>query len=491
MTGRYLTILEVSQKQAYIFQSNELRSNIRNSAVIAWIMSKTYMEETIQDKKLFSAKKNLVYSGGGHTVLEFETEDNAVLFTKKLTRAIREQYYGVEVFAATRQYDDALSPGENLKELTKQLERKKSIREASFHQGSFGVERINTNTLKPMLEGETLENPYHAKTPKEEDKIDKELSAKDFDRAYQFEELGGSKDKSNFIAVVHIDGNAMGKRVENLQKKYRDCPWADYKEKLNQFSTEIDLHFKEAYKEMAEYVADNIKNGKLDELDIKEKKLPVRRIITAGDDVCFVSEGRIGLECAAAFIRALSQKENHIDGEGYSACAGVAIVHQKYPFYRAYELAELLCSNAKRFGAALSEDGSGKDVSAIDWHIEFGEMRDMLEEIRESYCDADRKKLIQRPYLVNASDRILKMEPKRQYANFKKLIAGIQQKESCARSRLKELRTILKQGERETEYFLRFHKIDELMKENLQGDFELLFDAVELIDTFIELEGGI
>ena len=43
MNERYLTILEVSQKQAYIFQSNELRSNVLNSADIAWITSGEYL----------------------------------------------------------------------------------------------------------------------------------------------------------------------------------------------------------------------------------------------------------------------------------------------------------------------------------------------------------------------------------------------------------------------------------------------------------------
>ncbi len=490
MKERYLTILEVSQKQAYIFQSNELRSNVLNSAVIAWIMSEKYMEETISDRTLFDADRNLVYSGGGHTLLEFETKDDARLFTKKVTTAIRKEYQGIEVFAATLKYDEEMLPGENLKELNKKLERKKAVRSASFRQGSFGVEKINTNTLKPMLEGETLEISSKARMPEAEEKIDRELSAEGFQRVYKFEELGGSKDKSNFIAVVHIDGNAMGKRVEKLQKKYADCEWDDYKKNIGRFSQSVDDQFKEAYKEMAEYVAGNIKNNRLGDLDIREKKLPVRRIITAGDDICFVTEGRIGLECAAAFIRALGKKKNLVDTEGYAACAGVAIVHQKYPFYKAYELAEMLCSNAKKFGASLSEDGSGFDVSAIDWHIEFGEIRDTLEEIRKEYYDTDGRMLMQRPYIVEASEKILKAEPLRRYENFRNLLMEIQKEENYARGSLKELRTVLKQGEKETEYFLKFHRIEELLKEHLGDHFSLLYDAVELVDTFIKLEEG-
>ena len=61
MAERVLTILEVSQKQAYIFSSNKLRDNITNSAVIAWVMSSDYFQEKIADPKVFDRKENFVY----------------------------------------------------------------------------------------------------------------------------------------------------------------------------------------------------------------------------------------------------------------------------------------------------------------------------------------------------------------------------------------------------------------------------------------------
>lgn len=45
MGVRFLTILEVSQKQAYIFSSNKLKDNVTNSAVIAWVMDGDYFEK--------------------------------------------------------------------------------------------------------------------------------------------------------------------------------------------------------------------------------------------------------------------------------------------------------------------------------------------------------------------------------------------------------------------------------------------------------------
>lgn len=514
MSERVLAILEVSQKQSYIFSSNKLRDNVTNSAVIAWIMSEEYFEETVHNPEIFSRDKNFVYSGGGHTVLEFADEKNAVAFIKCVTAQIRREYEGIEVFAVIMEYESKKSPAENITELIKKLEIKKAVRKSAFHQGSFGIEQIDANTLKPVLLDTFGKRKSGPGMPKAELEVDKRLLPCGFEQVFKFEELGGTKNDSNFIAVVHIDGNAMGKRVKDLYEKNQYLNWESFKEELRSFSVSVDDDFKHTYLEMAEVVADKIRNGELENLSLEKNRFPIRRIITAGDDICFVTEGRIGIECAALFVKLLNQKVNN--GMPYASCAGVAIVHQKYPFYKAYELAEMLCSNAKKFGASLSCDGSGKDVSAIDWHIEFGEIKDTLDEIRSDYQMKDGGRLEMRPYIVCASDEVLEQEKFRQYDKFKKLIGKMQTKEiAYARGTLKELRKVLKQGEKETAYFLKFHQIESLALECYQEIFvdmkfdaigtgqrlerkvfvetsdgkkhSLLFDAIELLDTFISL----
>lgn len=514
MSNRFLTILEVSQKQAYIFASNKLRDNIMNSAVIAWIMSPEYFSEKIRDAGVFSADKNLVYSGGGHTVLEFETREAACIFTGRITEAILREYPGIAVFSKTVAYEDSLSPGENLKKLTAALEKKKAVRSAVFHQGSFGVEKINSNTLMPEY---AEDDPEKKTMPEPEEETDRRLSAEGYDRIYKFEDLGGSRNESSFIAVVHIDGNAMGKRVERLHEMNQDADWDSFKKKLRQFSEMIDQDFKASYMDMINIVKEKLESGVLDELSLKPGKFPVRRIITAGDDVCFVTEGRIGLECAAAFLDALTSRTNCVDGEGYAACAGVAIVHQKYPFYMAYELAEMLCSNAKRFAASLDEDGSGSKISAIDWHLEFGELKDTLEEIRADYAAADGTRMELRPYIVHAPETVRTEEPIRWYRNFRRLARSIRQGEiTYARGKMKALRGVLKCGRAETEYYLKFNRIEKLALDCYQGIYKeikydegigtgegleqkiyvktrdgnvrsLIFDAIEVSDTYIDL----
>ncbi len=510
--GRYLTIIEVSQKQAYIFAVNKLKENIRRSYEIAYITSPVYMQKAVDESaEKVNVERQLVYTGGGHTILEFSSKEEAYALVKSLTKKVLKEVPEIELFAKTVSYDENRSPGENVKVLTATLEKKKSIRRESFHQETFGIEAVDVNTGKPKQVRECK-----LKLPNESEEIPGGYTA-----VTEFEKLGNTKDKRSFIAVVHIDGNSMGKRVEALTESCKD--WNEYKCRMRSFSEAIANDFMASYQEMQRMVANNITTHHLDDLDLQDEdeslRFPVRRVICEGDDICFVSEGRIGIECAVAFLKALSRKVNKEDGNTYSACAGVALVHQKYPFYRAYELAEKLCRNAKYFGASLGTDGTSQGISAIDWHIEYGELQDSLEDSRRAYYTRDGKRLELRPYIVTASQEFLEKEKIRQYRNFKKLITRMEDcREAYGRSRLKTLRHVLKQGSASAEHYLTFHKIESLKRsvyqdiyvdvdyenfkigsgEGLEGmiftktndgvDRCLLFDVIEMMDTYLGLE---
>ena len=512
MAEKYLTILEVSQKQAYIFESNKMKDNIINSAVIARCLSPEYIKETLKQSDIkYNETDNLVYSGGGHTVLEFSDEDTAKRSVWEITKRIYKDFDGLMVFAKTIPYDQNKSAKDNLKDLTAALEKKKAIRESAFRHGSFGVEKIDVNTLKPQ---KTLtETGAQEENQKEDQKEEireteynytiKKFTPEGYQAAYRFEDLGGEKGSSNFIAVVHIDGNGMGKRVDGLYKhmeKHRIKDWKDIKTKLREFSDCIDMDFKAAFKEMTEEVKNSLESGKLKGC-LKLKKegnaycFPIRRIITAGDDICFVTEGRIGIECARIYIEKLKKKINKADGEGYSACAGVAIVHQKYPFFRAYELAEELCSNAKKAGAELSPDDNGSNVCSIDWHVEFGEVRSK-EEIREDYIADDGSVLTQRPYVLGANVDVIIPEVKLYSSFAEKLQELIGCEKEYGDGKVKMLRNVMKQGKAETENYVKFYQLGykiganyrrlDMDSANQERDLiaEGLFDAIEIMDTF-------
>ena len=490
---KLLLIMEVSQKQAYIFKNKELKKNIDASYTIDEITSSGYFEKYFPE--YYNEEKNLVYSGGGHTILVFDNdveendntgkENQAVRFAKKLSKQIFCDYDGLEVFIKIMDYNENDYPSKKIQNLMQKLEEKKAIRRASFRQGTFGME--------------VLQEKKDAKTRREEKMEGEEITP--YKLVTQLEKLGGNKDDNNFIAVVHIDGNLMGKKVQENDKELRkildgisdpEKKLDMYREKKQEFSEKIDKLFKGAYSDMQNVVKKQVENGDLKDLSLEEVvngekqiNFPIRRIITAGDDICFVSEGRIGIECAVEYMKALWKRS---EGEN-SACAGVAIVHQSYPFYKAYEIAESLCSSAKKYNASLDKEGCA-NACAIDWHIEYGEMYGGLDEIRKHYVDADGKSILARPYFVCGEPEYEEKAGNRTYANFKQTMEEMEyalhnkcedeEDRMIARRKLKELRTYLKESEEAVDAYFKKSRLDQYLTKNDKN-----FDVIEVMDTYI------
>lgn len=471
---KVLLILEVAHKQEYIFGSNKLRENASRSGDIAFVTSSAFFESAAGE--LYTEEENMVYSGGGHAVLQFNGVERARAFAQRVTETAMRQFPGMAMFAKQMPYDKNRSPQENLQELHMALEAKKALRQADFHNLSFGVEAA----------------PSHNKNS--QSKI--ELAPPDGWRSpANFGALAG---EDNFIAVVHIDGNSMGKRVTELYAAAgRD--WDACRASLRRFSEGIQEDFEAAFQKMAAEVASCCSRD--------DRLLPLRPVILAGDDVCFVTAGDIGLECARIFLERLAERVNREDGKPYAACAGVALVHKKYPFHQAYDLAEELCSSAKRYGAELDPDGR---ISAMDWHIEFGQLKDSLSELREDYRAEDGGLMTLRPVAVVAPGKEGIFDV-RSYAFFRALCLMAQRK-GFARSKIKGLRQALRQGELESEFYLATGRIQDLYylpkdvensKTGLTWELSdkvvfrqlgaekrcLFFDAIEMTDHFEPLGG--
>ena len=483
--GKVLTILEVSRKQEYIFASKKLRENAERSQDIAYLTSTDFFQAAAGER--YREADNLVNTGGGHAVLQFDDRDAAVEFAKRVTMAALRGYPELELFVKTIDYDPSKTPGENMTALTAALEEKKARRKSSFRQLDFGME-----LSQDVDECSRPDSKRH--------KGDIVSPPQGFAYFSQPEDLKGEA-QDNFIAVVHIDGNNMGARVSGLYEQHKTPDsWDECRTTLQQFSNGIQEDFEDAFREMAEIVSLWCPSG---------DTLPLRPIILAGDDVCFVTAGSIGLECARLFIEKLTKKTNDADQKPYAACAGVAIVHQKYPFHRAYDLAEELCNNAKLFGAQLDED---RQVSAIDWHIEFGQLKDGLSELREDYRTEDGCCLELRPVTVVVPEGKTLPSPERTYQFFRSMCGKMKGEYGrIARGKLKELRTALKQGKEESQFFLLDREIGDLLYKPLEAAYTLkqwedklknknafqeidgetrclFFDALEMIDHFTPFE---
>lgn len=217
---KILMMVEVSRKQDYIFSSKKLRENAARSGEIAHVTGSSFFQEAAGE--VYQEQENLVYSGGGHTVLQFPSREQAVGFAQRVTEAALRRYDGMELFVKCLPYDGNKTPGENLKDLSAALERKKALRKVSFRYTSLGVEALDSESFLPLSTKEPLPSRAADILPAPEG----------WKYPVQFSDLVGT---DNFLAVVHIDGNAMGKRVENLYQT-KTASWEECRASLQRFS---------------------------------------------------------------------------------------------------------------------------------------------------------------------------------------------------------------------------------------------------------------
>ena len=203
------------------------------------------------------------------------------------------------------------------------------------------------------------------------------------------------------------------------------------------------------------------------ELEGRTKDTLYRKIIGAGDDITFICNARIAMNCVRMFMQTLTAKSE------YTACAGIYVTHTKFPFARAYQYTEELCGIAK-------EKSRKHEGNYVDFQIRFGAVLDDIKSIRSvQYTSAEGNALTGRPYLING---ITEQNNVRLLDALLKRTSDFNDKK-IARTRIKDLREMFMLGTKMVETELK--KINSRLSDKLDiksGDYQLLFDAIDIMD---------
>jgi hypothetical protein len=516
-----LALVGTSSIQDYIFRSNKLKENTGASYAVASVLN--YWKRIPEDSILFI--------GGGNAALLFDSREDAISAVRVWSRKVLTDYPGIRVVAAYENVegDDIAA---SLLKARKQLFHRENLPPDGWELGAFPVVRECASTglaatqqdqYGTWLSAEAMSKRTYSDLAtvvlEERYKDILDAGATGYDFPLDFEQLGMDKGASQ-IAIVHIDGNGFGKMIAEVKRE------GDYAAVLKLLSTALTHLGQNAMKStIAELIQDlpvlkdygvSLKqSAPATETKKESYYLPIRPIVDEGDDTTFVCHGKIGLRLAAMFIRhleRLSKKISDLTGQEHlSACAGVLIVPQKFPFARGYQLAEALTSSAKRARNLLT--GSEKEVSWIDFQIITEGSPGSLADLRSTYArnsDAQGSEiLLQRPYyLPPQSDKINVSEKlnQRNWDTFEKLLTSMQSP-SWPRNRSKSLSEALARGRQSTEPIVAQYKArgfevnawyedDNPFYKNTYGAKQTcsvtpLFDALEAMDYHITAKRGI
>lgn len=531
--SRYVaTVLDTTGIQPYIFGSNRLRENIGGSYLVAqatdkWAkkslrklareancsvripdLEKPAEKPYIEDGEVTA---ELVYAGGGNTVLLFDSTDNAKKFTRILSKQILQESPGINLVAAHHEFSWNESLYQVIQTVMKKLERQKRERIPSAPLLGLGVTASCRSTqLVAVDTSDRHECPMPYLVSREivakldavkaaNDSLDQTLFDPKVPKKYRipldFDDFGRSVGENSYLAIVHADGNGMGDRFREHGKKAKSN--RDYITAMRELSYSVHCAGLAALKEVANTIVNSIDSeSKIKgEIAIKGKYLPFRPLVYGGDDVTFVCDGRLGLELSAIYLRAFAE-QTVADGEPLSACAGVCIVKAHYPFARAYQLSEELCKNAKIFVRHIREEWGDEHLSALDWHIAASGLFGSVGQIRQREYQVEEGDLTIRPVLLSKHD-----DEWRTWPTFTNLVQTFNKHKDWKgrRNKVIALREKLREGQKSITQFLKaYNELSNLPPiEQAADEVQTCgwtdgrcgyFDAIEAMEFYISLK---
>ncbi len=372
---KYLYGAAVQGIQGFIFQTNKLRDIVGASELVEEICTTKFASLVSgkelaykEAKKYLKADKNAILFAAGNVKYIFETKEACEKVARVFPKEISEFAPGITVSQAVVKMEGKFEKFEDaVNELEKRLRTQRNKPMKSQTLGMMGIlrsrqtglpvvsklndsgndELIDSATWAKLYEFSRKENKVRKKTTlklcqkafvKEND--DKKIKAEQV--AFDIEKITQNND---WIAVIHADGNGLGQIVQKIGKN---------EEKFKEFSQLLDEATTLSAVKAYEAVKGDFNNSEI---------IPIRPIVLGGDDLTVVCRADLALKYTETFIKEFENQtkeklekiitENKVFEKGdikdrLTACAGIAYVKSSYPFYYAYELAEALCTTAKK-----------------------------------------------------------------------------------------------------------------------------------------------
>lgn len=491
-----LAMYDVKGKQQFIFNGHRIKEIAGGSFIIRDCFDDYLYPAAmeISDKGIFNDTRvdfseeslmthfaqgyigEVVYDGGGNYFVIFKNEDIFKEITFIFTKSVIDKVGTLQILGTCihdLNYNDYIGDRDRLYAKHRYTEATECFTPC---WGSVPVVQVDRRTSMPLVgkvykgtsNREKVSKEGMAKYIKYDEVICKSQANNINIGTKILDDLVTEKGVDSLLAIVYIDGNSMGAKVQNLlsdKHTYTECIKA-----LRDFSNKIEQ----------DYITDRIKdidkyfelsaNGNIS--DNSKSQRGRRLVVSAGDEVNIICNAHDAFDMAKIYLGGLP--------ENASSCAGIAIFHSHAPYSEAYRIAEECCETGKDLMKTDEWKRTGiKEASFIDFHYCQGAIGVSLEKIREVESDIE----ISRPWLINY-DGVTSLNKANSDLSAYTTLDDIRMIESyltrIGRSNVKGLATAAKNGiiSLETE----LDRIEAHMTENVHSELKPVLDKLKSLD---------
>jgi hypothetical protein len=431
---QYLYGAKVQGIQAYIFETNRLQDIAGASELIESLSGEGGLFE-----KLFKTvdvnynQDQLLRNAAGEISYLFNSKDSCAAVVRVFEHHIATKMPGLTVSQAVVKIEGDEA---NLVEYSRKVQRKLQeqrnrlpppaelgwmISERARRTGRPGVDFAEKDGLIDRRQQSKRKAAKGDRLYKKLIGEDQPYGERDF--AYDLKDICGGEQK--WLAVVHADGNNLGKLI---QKLIPNLPKGKTKEGYRKFSETLESATvkaaQTAYREvLAPVVAKDLEKAKED--GKKAPRLPIRPVVIGGDDLTVILRAEHAVAFTQSYLAAFEFETQKQFGEyaeelkligeyaeelkpseeiqayfanGLTACAGIAIIKPKYPFHYAADLAEELCSWTKNIAKKIDEKHT---PSSLHFHkVQASFVQDYQDVIEQELTTVDNKRLTAGPYFL-------------------------------------------------------------------------------------------
>lgn len=423
MSDKYvLAMYDVRGKQEFIFRTNRLQEIVGAS----WIIRDIYNDYLLKSEKIYNYKGadgearfsvklfqehmkdyigEVVYEGGGNFLLLFKNYEAFKKTTYSFTKSIMKAIGTLQVLGTCVEIDDFSDFERDRKRLYRQHRINEAQKSSIAPWSCLPIVQVDRKTSQPLVDyryptetTEEIKKKIQNKGIK--GKLSKESTAKLIkyyteiqkiksgnagkltgpeqsfykDNEDILDNLVTEKGVDSQIAVVYIDGNNMGAKLQ--QATDGKTSYEKSIKALREFSEEIQRIYVKEGTERA-----------LSDLHGKDDKGIYRIVVSAGDEINFIVNAHDALNCANNYLDYLKNADKKA-----SACAGIAVFHSHAPYADAYRIAEEACESGKQ----KMKKAELERASFIDFHICQGAIGISLDRIREE----ENGTVISRPWMM-------------------------------------------------------------------------------------------